>query len=88
MPPTADDPSNYQEIPVYMLPDGTILPSTDTQGKPMTTFNGMPVGTGPNGEIVLLPTGWSGDLAGTEWTPFPGMALGAAGPAPHLHFGG
>ncbi|MEE2061705.1 hypothetical protein [Rhodococcus artemisiae] len=54
----------------------------------MTTFDGMPVGTGPHGEIVLLPTGWTGDLAGTQWTRFPGTILGAAGPAPSSLFGG
>lgn len=47
MPPTDADPPADQEIPVYMLPDGTILASTDAHGKPMTTFNGMPVGAGP-----------------------------------------
>ncbi|TCN51620.1 hypothetical protein EV641_1097 [Rhodococcus sp. SMB37] len=88
MPPTDADPPADQEIPVYMLPDGTILASTDAHGKPMTTFNGMPVGTGPHGEIVLMPTGWTGDLTGTQWTRFPGTILDAAGPAPRSLFGG
>ncbi|BDB63524.1 hypothetical protein RDE2_53180 (plasmid) [Rhodococcus sp. RDE2] len=61
MSPTIDAPLVDHEPPVFMLPDGTVLPSIDAHGRPIGGFNGLMVGTGPGGEIVIKPSDWSGE---------------------------
>lgn len=78
MSPTVDESLADHDLPVFMLPDGKVLPSTDIYGRPIAGFSGLAVGTGPDGEIVIMPSDWSGIDTGVEWTPLPGVVHNGA----------
>lgn len=89
MSPTLDTPFIDHGSPVFMLPDGTILPSTDAHGRPIGGFNGLLMGTGPDGEIVIKPSDWTGETT-VELTPLSALAhnAGAEFDNPTLTTGG
>ncbi len=78
MSPTVDDPLTDHGLPVFVLPDGTVLPSTDAHGRPIAGFNGLAIGTGPDGEIVIMPSDWSSSDTDVDWTPFSGVVHNGA----------